>query len=235
MRMLERISGMNSALMLGAAAVLLALAPAAIARAQTGQHHGPHPQAAVPLDDLAALLADLRAGGLMLLVRHERTELPSREDDYTRAPDDCRAQRNLSVAGTAGAAESGVVLRALAIPIARVLSSPMCRATETARGMFGLGYENDLRLLHQNPAGTRNLAVASQEMRSLIKELAPGVPGSNIAIITHGAMIHQLTGVRLSEGAIAVVRVSNDGTITTLGDFLPSDLNPFAREALEQR
>jgi broad specificity phosphatase PhoE len=189
----------------------------------------------VPLDDFKILIDALREGGLVMLIRHERTELPSREDDYSRPEQDCRAQRNLSVAGTAGAVESGTVLRALAIPVARVISSPMCRTTETARGMFGVGYETDARLLHQDPQGARNLSVASAEMRALLHDLAPGIPGTNIAVIGHGGMIHQVSGVRLSEGEIAVVRLGTDGSVTALGQFLPSDLNPFARDAMKPR
>lgn len=227
----------------GSAALLLAATPAITAAATShtpGAAAPAHAQAAarplagVPLDDFARLIASLRQGGLVMLIRHERTELPSREDDYSRPADDCRGQRNLSVAGTAGAAESGVVLRALAIPVGRVITSPMCRAAETARGMFGVGYETDLRLLHQDPGGARNLALAADEMRGLLRDLAPGMAGTNIAVIGHGGMIHQLTGVRLSEGAIAVIRLSKDGAIEVLGDFLPSDLNPFAREALNK-
>jgi broad specificity phosphatase PhoE len=217
----------------GSAALLLAATPAIAAAPQAASEQAaPRPLAGVPLDDFARLIASLRQGGLVMLIRHERTELPSREDDYAKPADDCRGQRNLSVAGTAGAVESGAVLRALAIPVGRVITSPMCRAAETARGMFGVGYETDMRLLHQDPVGARNLAIASDEMRAALRDLAPGMAGTNIAVVGHGGMIHQLTGVRLSEGAIAVVRLGKDGTITVLGDFLPSDLNPFAREAL---
>ena len=45
----------------------------------------------------------LKKGGHVLIIRHERTEVPSREDDYSRPSDDCRAQRNMSIAGLAGA------------------------------------------------------------------------------------------------------------------------------------
>lgn len=221
----------SAALLLAAPPALAAAAPPAAVTTQSADR----PLAGVPLDDFARLIASLREGGLVMLIRHERTELPSREDDYAKPAEDCRAQRNLSVAGTAGAAESGVVLRALAIPVGRVITSPMCRAAETARAMFGVGYQTDLRLLHQDPDGARNLGVASDEMRALLRDLAPGMAGTNIAVVGHGGMIHQLTGLRLSEGAIAVVRLSKDGGLTVLGNFLPSDLNPFAREALQGR
>jgi broad specificity phosphatase PhoE len=245
MNVMYRFARLRRTLSLMLGAMLLAALPAGTALAQHAGHAGQGqggmgqggqgPLAAVPLDDFKVLIDALRQGGLVMLIRHERTELPSREDDYSRPAEDCRAQRNLSVAGTAGAVESGVVLRALDIPVGRVISSPMCRTIETARGMFGVGYQTDPRLLHQDPQGTRNLDVASAEMRDLLRDLAPGMPGTNIAVIGHGGMIHQVSGVRLSEGEVAVVRLGADGSVTPLGQFLPSDLNPFARDAMKPR
>ena len=52
--------------------------------------------------------ARLGKGGLVILMRHERTEVPSLGDRSFSPPNDCNAQRNLSVAGVAGAAETGV-------------------------------------------------------------------------------------------------------------------------------
>ncbi|MEM9996651.1 MAG: hypothetical protein AAF809_03030, partial [Bacteroidota bacterium] len=123
-------------------AVVLSFA-AAQAHAQTA----PSQPEAPPLDR-ASLIEALQGGGYVLVIRHERTEVPSRRDDYTQAPDDCRAQRNLSVAGAAGAQETGVILKVLGIEAGRVLTSPMCRSAETARYVFGVGYEIDMRLMH---------------------------------------------------------------------------------------
>ncbi|NQY13801.1 MAG: hypothetical protein HRT81_08095 [Henriciella sp.] len=175
------------------------------------------------------LIQLLREGGHVLLIRHERTEVPSREDDYTRPVDDCRAQRNLSIAGLAGAQETGVVLDAVGIPVTRVISSPMCRSAETARLMFGVGYEVDVRLLHHDPKGERNLDIAEDEARELLLELAPGSAGSNIALIGHSATITRVSGLRLSEGEIGVVRLSESGEAVSLGQFMGSDLAPLAR------
>ncbi len=178
------------------------------------------------------LIAALQDGGHVLIIRHERTEVPSRADDYTQAPDDCRAQRNLSIAGAAGAQETGVVLRALDIDVSRVISSPMCRSAETARFMFGVDYENDVRLMHHNPRGARTLDIAETELRRVLAELAPGLPGSNIALISHGGNIFRVSGLRLSEGEIGVLRYTDTGAVTAVGQFMGSDLAPFARRAL---
>lgn len=175
------------------------------------------------------LIQLLRDGGHVLLIRHERTEVPSREDDYTRPVDDCRAQRNLSIAGLAGAQETGIVLDAVGIPVQRVISSPMCRSAETARLMFGVGYEVDVRLLHHDPKGERNLDIAEDEARELLSELTPGITDSNIALIGHSATITRVSGLRLSEGEIGVVRLTESGEVVALGQFMGSDLAPLAR------
>ena len=179
------------------------------------------------------LVERMQEGGLVLLIRHERTETPSRRDDYSRPPGECRAQRNLSVSGVAGAAETGVSLRALEIEVGRVISSPMCRSAETARYMFGVDYELDTRLMHHEPGGARNLDMAEAELRELLSELAPGLPDTNIALVSHGGNIVRVSGLRLTEGEIGVLRLDENGDVTALGQITGSGLGFFARWALE--
>lgn len=197
------------------------------------QHSLPQPAATAPAPALSTtqLLEALQAGGLILLIRHERTEVPSRGDDYSRPPEDCRAQRNLSPAGIAGAAETAVVLRALAIPVARVLTSPMCRGTQTAYFMFGT-YETDNRLMHHDPDGTRTLDVAADDLRALIAEI--DTAAGTVALISHTGNIVRVTGQRLSEGEIGILRKRADGSVEVLGQVMGSDLAPFARMRLQQ-
>lgn len=187
-----------------------------------------------PPVDLEDLLGKLQGGGYVLIIRHERTELPSRPDDYSRDPDDCTAQRNLSLAGVAGARETGFVMNMLEIDIGRVITSPMCRSAETARFMFGVSYETDNRLMHHDPKGDRNLDIAANEVRELLGELAPGMPDTNIALMTHGGSIMRATGLRLSEGEIGVLKLADDGTINPVGHFMGSDLSPYARRLAQE-
>lgn len=185
-------------------------------------------------DERQRMIEALQAGGHILLVRHERTEVPSRRDDYTRAPDDCTAQRNLSIAGGAGAKETGFSLRVLEIPIGRVITSPMCRSAETARYMFGVDYESDVRLMHHDPDGERTLDVAEQEVRVLLAEIAPGLPNTNIALVSHGGNILRVSGLRITEGEIGILRLDEDGAVTAVGQITGSDLGFAARLALER-
>ena len=58
------------------------------------------PAKPLPVTDL---IKQLKLGGHMLLIRHERTEVPSVADDYAKPSTHCRSQRNLSASGFAGA------------------------------------------------------------------------------------------------------------------------------------
>lgn len=205
--------------------VLLILTPMALTAGSNGDKQLPW--------DRKALVEKLQKGGYVLVIRHERTEVPSRDDDYSKASNDCRAQRNLSVSGSAGAQETGVVLRALEIKVGRVISSPMCRSAETARYMFGVDYDVDTRLMHEDPKGKRNIDVATKEFKEVLKQVAPGLPKSNIALVSHGGTIIAATGLALSEGEIGVIQLDNEGNVTIVDQFLGSNLSFYAREALK--
>lgn len=179
-----------------------------------------------------ALSTRLRQGELVILMRHERTEVPSRGDDYSRPASDCNAQRNLSVAGIAGAAETGVAIRALGWPIGRVLSSEMCRATETARYMFNR-YEIEPRLMHHDNVAERTVTVSGRELNALLAELPRG--RDNTVLVSHIGNIYFAIGVRLSEGEFAVLERQPDASYVVLGTFDPGDISAHARSALMAR
>lgn len=177
----------------------------------------------------AAILRRLEQGGLYILMRHERTEVPSRDDDYSRPITDCMAQRNLSIAGLAGAQETGVSLRAMNIPIAAVLASPMCRSMDTARMMFGR-VEPESRLLHHDNVPERTLTVSGQELNDLLAELTPNQ--GNHVLVSHIGNIFYATGIRLTEGEFVVLERQADGSYEALGKVDPGDISAYARMAL---
>jgi phosphohistidine phosphatase SixA len=183
--------------------------------------------------DAAALGRQLQQGGLVLIFRHERTNVPSRGDDYSRPANDCNAQRNLSPAGVAGAAETGVAIRELRWPIGRVLSSEMCRATETARFMFGR-YEVEPRLMHHDNTEARTVTVSGQEMNDLLDSLPTGGT-DNTVFVSHIGNIYFAIGVRLSEGEFAVLQRQPDGSWVVLGTYDPGYIGAAARGAIMQR
>jgi phosphohistidine phosphatase SixA len=181
---------------------------------------------------LSALMTRMQAGGLILLIRHERTEVPSRFDDYSRPLSDCMAQRNLSVAGQAGARESGQQLIILEVPIGTVLSSELCRAAETARLMFGR-VTIEPRLLHHDNNATRTVTVSGTELVDLLR--TQPLDRTNTAMVSHIGNIFFGIGLRLSEGEIAVIERSASGDLTILGTMIPSELGALSRQALMER
>src|SRR6476659_5862995 len=81
------------------------------------------------------LAKSLRAGGLVLVLRHAHTD-QSKQDDDSVVVADCTTQRNLSAQGRADARAIGRGVRRLGLRVGRVQSSAYCRTLETARLAF---------------------------------------------------------------------------------------------------
>ena len=217
------------------AGLILAFAPPVLAQTASNPApvaaQGPQPVATLENRDLSTreLNEKLRAGGLVILMRHERTNVPSRGDDYSRPANDCNAQRNLSPAGVAGAAETGAAISAIGWPIGRVLSSEMCRSTETARFMFGR-YEIEPRLMHHDNTAERTVTVSGQELNAVLADIPRG-GGENTVLVSHIGNIYFAIGLRLSEGEFAVLERQEDGNYVILGTFDPGYISAHARQA----
>ncbi len=209
--------------------LLAQTAPSPSASPAPAAEEGPKPVATFENRKLSTKdLGDkLSAGGLVILMRHERTNVPSRGDDYARPANDCNAQRNLSPAGVTGAAETGAAIRVLGWPIGRVLSSEMCRATETARFMFGR-YEIEPRLMHHDNTAERTVTVAGKELNALLADMPAGAK-DNTVMVSHIGNIYFATGLTLSEGEFAVLERQEDGHYVALGTYDPGYIGAAAR------
>jgi broad specificity phosphatase PhoE len=175
-----------------------------------------------------ALVEQMRKGGYILLVRHERTEVPSRGDDFSKPRHDCFSQRNLSASGHAGARETGETLRILGIGVAEVRSSPICRTMETARLMFGEAIPDE-RLMHDDPPSGRTVEIADRDVRNLASSI--DLSRGNVALVTHGGIIRKAFDITVVEGAIAVVARDGKGNFVLVGQTTGSDLDFPARAA----
>ena len=169
---------------------------------------------------------ELRKGGYLFVMRHERTGLEAATDDYSKPITECRSQRNLSLADIAGAAETGAAIKQLGIPVGQVLASPMCRTMETARFAFG-GAEAASLLVHHNNVPGRDGKVAGAEMRQLVATLVPAM--SNIVLISHYTNIAEGLGPKLDEGEIAVMKKDAAGIWMLVGQATGSEWNKAAR------
>jgi phosphohistidine phosphatase SixA len=99
-------------------------------------HRSPAPAGARTAEGAAAaaLVAALRAGDVVVVMRHGITDRSQvdRGDLSDRA-----GQRNLSEAGRAQSRRTGRAIAALGIPLGQVLASPVFRARDTAELAFG--------------------------------------------------------------------------------------------------
>src|SRR5437660_12295278 len=80
----------------------------------------------------AELLPELRKGGYVLFIRHPHTN-PEQADTDPLHLDNVKAQRQLSDKGRQQARTLGEALRALKIPVGKVISSKFYRAQEAAK------------------------------------------------------------------------------------------------------
>ncbi|MEO1329928.1 MAG: histidine phosphatase family protein, partial [Pseudomonadota bacterium] len=82
--------------------------------------------------EASRLLAPLREGGRVLILRHAQTE-PGVGDPAGYRLDDCSGQRNLNDLGKRQSRRLGEALAEAGIELTRALSSRWCRCVDTAR------------------------------------------------------------------------------------------------------
>lgn len=128
--------------------------------------------AAVKLEG-QALLQALRAGGLVLYVRHAKQGRP--------ASGPCLGP-GLTEEGVAQARKLGEALRTLAIPLGAVRASPTCRAIESVQAM-SLGREPEITD-DLNPGALRKVDGVDRPARHFLFAEAPK-PGTNTLLVAH--------------------------------------------------
>ena len=149
----------------------------------------------------AQLLSELRRGGYVFYFRHTSTDF-SQDDSKSRGYEDCGNQRNLTDQGRDEARAIGTAIRTLAIPIGKVVASPLCRTMETARLAFGRAEaSSDVR-------GGPVRANDPDRYNALKHLLATAQPrGANLVIASHGNPFYAVAGAPyLAEGEAAVIR-----------------------------
>ncbi len=179
----------------------------------------------------AELLDRLRDGGLVLLVRHERTTLDPTPDLENPMPSGCERERNLSEVGRASAAAFGEVLDALAVPISVVMTSPYCRNVEHARLAFG-------RVDRITPAliGPDGQDRSFDDVREDLYRIVDGLDftAGNAVLIAHGGNMMALTKTMLDEGDALVLRPREGGAFEVIARMPAARWDELAR-AIKRR
>lgn len=174
------------------AALLLALSAPAAARTAEGEA-------------AAALVAALRAGGHVAVMRHAITDRSQLDtgDLLNRA-----GQRNLSDDGRAQARRLGAAFAALRIPLGEVLASPVFRARDTAEIAFGARARIEPMLTADDY--TPDPAQLARQIAWLrARAAAPSAPAATDVLVGHIVPLGMMLGRSLAqaeypEGAIAV-------------------------------
>ncbi|MEJ8836010.1 histidine phosphatase family protein [Ramlibacter sp. AN1133] len=159
-----------------------------------------------------ALWSLLRAGGQVVLLRHDTTD-PGVGDPPGMTLADCSTQRNLSEEGRAHARRLGEALRSRAIPVAGLQASPWCRCLETARLAFGRSGEVQPAL--GNLFGRREEEAPQVAQLRRIVERVP--EGGNLFLVTHGSTVMALTGVSPAMGEMVVLTPQRAGAFRVAG------------------
>jgi phosphohistidine phosphatase SixA len=149
----------------------------------------------------------LHEGGLLLVMRHARTEQTT---DEVEVLGDCERQRNLAAEGREQAAAVGEAIRDAGIPVGEVRTSPMCRTRETAELAFPGQVEIDRTLVSPGVVGT----IEDDERRAdALKALASAPPPEgNLLLVTHTGNIGGAFGeATVQEGDVLVVRPGPGG------------------------
>lgn len=203
------------------AAVLCCL----VSVAQAGDSGGPGPT--------ASLAAALKAGGYNVYFRHAATDW-SQSDHVLKAGDwtacDSTRIRQLSDEGRVVAARVGNAMRALGIPVGRVLASPYCRTVETARLLDVGEVETTTDIMNLRVAeyfGGRE-AIA-RRARALLATMP--APGTNTVLVAHGNVARLATSVYPGEGEAAVFRPLAQGGFEHVGNLDPEAWEELAARA----
>src|SRR4051794_30672050 len=166
----------------------------------------PSPAAA----DNAEVARALRAGGLVIVVRHGAT-FPDQADTDPLNFDNIGAQRNLNEKGKASAKAFGEAIRQAGVPVGKVYTSKYNRAYETA---VIAGLENIEKTADITEGGLLVSPNENDRRRDAFRKLlgtAPR-PGTNTILITHKPNIVDALGkdwFAVKEGEASLFRPSN--------------------------
>jgi len=160
--------------------------------------------------DDKAIAEALRAGGLVIVLRHGATSA----DQVDAEPvdfDNIAAQRNLNDKGKAAAVAFGNAFRQIGIPVGKVYTSRFNRAYETATLAGFKEIEKTPDLTYGKSAASPDKNSTSPEAFRKLLGRAPQ-PGTNTVLVTHTPNIVDALGndwAEVKEGEASIFRPAN--------------------------
>jgi hypothetical protein len=165
-----------------------------------------------------AVWAQLKAGGLAVLIRH--TTAPGRGDPANFDLARCDTQRNLNDVGRQEARSLGDKLRAAGVPIGQAYTSQYCRVAETAR--LALGAPTAQAAVSELPILNSSFeldATRREQLAAQLRAHARGAvrPGRNTLYFSHAFNIDDAYGIWLEMGELLVVKPDQSGDGALVG------------------
>ena len=172
------------------------------------------------------LLDQLRAGGLVLFMRHAHADVG---EDLLQDPtfwQECKKQRNLSNTGKLDANRVGLALRGLGVPVSRVFTSGLCRALDTGKLLqvgqpevsVGLSDYNTWKAMGNDPDKLPDVYRTTIAMQP--------AAGTNHVLVSHAHRgrftAHPVLDL-IEMGTVAVFRPFGTGAFELLGTIRPGD------------
>ena len=181
-------------------------------------------QTAPTLSD-EALVQALREGGFNIYFRHAATDW-SQSDEVSKAGDwsscDSSRMRQLSAEGRQTSSNIGDAIRALGLPVGKVMASPYCRTVETAELMRLGAVEATTDVINLRVAsyfGGRGVIIGNAQVRLSTKPAA----GTNTVIVAHGNVAQAATPVYPGEGEAVIFKPDGAGEFRYIARIAPDD------------
>lgn len=178
----------------------------------------------------AALLTALRNGGYNLYMRHASSTVGT-DQELLKNPrwwEDCTIQRNISETGREQAKKVGSMMRALAIPVANVITSQFCRVRDTAIAMDLGPYEitEDLNHVIGQRVGTD-----INQLRFARLAVMPPKSGNVLMVShTHGSARNEeriMSGMQ--EAEVVVYQPDGKGSAVPVARIPPTEWDALLR------
>ena len=155
----------------------------------------------------------LKNGGKVVLMRHAPVERGTGSGDPLLRDPSCRTERNLSALGKRNAEVIGNRFRERNIPVSRVMHSPYCRTTDTARVAFGKASPAEYLSLIEISGPDE----AAQQTETLNKLIASYAGKGNLILVTHEPNISAISFELMSHLDILVIDPKGEGEFEELG------------------
>ncbi len=152
----------------------------------------------------------LKNGGLVVLMRHTST---TKEGSPLVRDPSCLKETQLSAKGKKEAARAGELFTTKGIPVNKVLTSPYCRTTDTAKIAFSQGQPAEfLTLLETLP-----LDQAEVNTEQLKHEISSYSGNGNLVLITHAPNINAVSFEIVEMGEFLVLQPLGEDEFDEIG------------------